>query len=100
MIWAKRRFAFAEYSPYFERMEKMLMDYPAQYREFIMVSTKAEGAGQNNIYVGVPNTSFLAAFNGFEEVSEAQLPKVIDTLHIADATTDGFKSRFTFKERR
>ena len=77
MIWAKRRFAFAEYSPYFERMEKMLMDYPAQYREFIM-----------------------AAFNGFEEVSEAQLPKVIDTLHIADATTDGFKSRFTFKERR
>jgi hypothetical protein len=41
----------------------------------------------------------MAAFDGFESVDESELPKVIDTLHIADATTDEFKSRFRFGRR-
>jgi hypothetical protein len=98
MIWAKRRFAYADYSPYFDRMEKLVMANPTLYRQFIMVSTKTDGPGESMYYVGVPNETFMAMFDGFERVSEAGLPKIIDTLHIADAATDEFTSRFKFKE--
>ena len=97
MIWAKRRFAYADYSPYFDRMEKLLLANSTPYREFIMVSTKASGPGESNIYVGVPNDTFLAAFDGFEPIQELALPQLIDTLHIADATTDEFRNRFEFR---
>jgi hypothetical protein len=39
----------------------------------------------------------MSAFDGFEHVGESDLPKIIDTLHIADATTDEFTSRFRFR---
>jgi hypothetical protein len=39
----------------------------------------------------------LADFDGFDLVQESALPKVIDTLHIADPTTDEFKRRFEFR---
>ena len=100
MIWAKRRFAYADYSPYFDRMEKLLLSNPTLFRKFIMVSTKASGPGESNTYVGVPNETFLAGFDDFELVQESALPKVIDTLHIADATTDEFKSRFEFRQNK
>jgi len=76
------------------------MANPTLYREFIMVSTKSEGAANSMYYVGLPNEKFMAAFDGFERVEETELPKIIDTLRIADATTDEFKSRFEFKHRR
>ena len=41
----------------------------------------------------------MSAFDGFEHVGESDLPKIIDTLHIADATTDEFTSRFRFRQR-
>jgi len=96
MVWAKRRFKFAEYSPYTDQLEKLLMANPTLYRQFIMVSTKAD-AREEDYYVGVPTKAFLTGFDDFEPVEEAALPKVIDVLHIADATTDEFKSRFTFR---
>ena len=40
----------------------------------------------------------MAQFDGFERVFEAGLPKTIDTLHIADATTEEFTRRFKFRE--
>src|SRR5262245_44775116 len=95
MIWAKRRFSYAEYIPYFDRMEKLMFANPTLYRQFIMVGNEHKG-GQSDIYIGVPNQSFMAAFDGFEPVEESALPKVIDTLHIA-AITDEFKSLFEFK---
>ena len=99
MIWAKRRFAFADYSPYFDRFEKLLMSNAPLYRQFIMVSTKVDGddPGMSDVYIGVPSEIFLLGFDGFEPVAESDLPKVIDTLLIADATTDEFKSRFRFR---
>lgn len=100
MIWGKRRFAYADYSPYFDKMEKLIMANPTLYREFIMVSTKADGVGESTYYVGVPNETFIPAFDGFERVEETALPKIIDTLHIADATTEEFRSRFQFKHDR
>lgn len=97
MIWGKRRFMYADYSPYFDLLEKLLLANGQLYREFIMVSVDTEKAGEGEIYVGVPNKAFMAAFDGFEPVEESALPKVIDTLHIADSTTDEFKSRFEFR---
>jgi hypothetical protein len=100
MIWGKRRFDGVEYIPYFERFEKLLIANGALYREFIMVSTKTDKPLTDDFYIGVPNKSFLAAFDGFEEISESELPKLIDTLHIADASTDNFKSLFQFNPER
>ena len=98
MIWGKRSFESpVGYMPYFERLEKLLMANPTLYQQFIMVSTKAQKGGEEHYYVGVPSQQFLAAFDGFESVEEAALPKIIDTLHIADASKDEFKSRFTFR---
>jgi len=99
MKWAKRQFRFAEYVPYFDRLEKLTIANPTLYREFIMVSTKTEERGTDEVYVGVPNKSFLSAFDGFEEIEESNLPKEIDTLLIADGTTEEFKSRFRFKHK-
>ena len=100
MVWAKRRFAYAEFAPYQDLLGKLLFTFPIQYPEFIMVSVKAEGPGESDYYVGVPNKALLAGFDGFQDVSEAQLPKEIDTLLIADATKEPFKSRFEFKHNK
>jgi hypothetical protein len=100
MIWGKRRFDGVDYVPYFDRLEKLLMANGTLYREFIMVSTKTDKPLTDDYYLGVSNKSFLAAFDGFDEISESELPKLIDTLHIADATTENFKSCFQFKHDR
>lgn len=49
-------------------------------------------------YVGVPNKVLFAVFDGFEEVSEGELPKEIDTLLLAAAGETEFTSRFKFKD--
>jgi hypothetical protein len=43
---------------------------------------------------------FMAGFDGVEPVEESSLPKVIDALLIADATTDEFTSRFELRHDR
>src|SRR5580693_8015272 len=97
MIWGKRRFAYADYSPYFDRLEKLVMAAPTQYRQFMMVSTDTDEPGVSDFYVGVPNEAFMAWFDGFERVEEPQVPKVIDTLHIGDANE--IERRFQFRHR-
>jgi hypothetical protein len=99
MVWGKRRFSGIEYVPSFDLLEKLLMANAALHREFIMVSTKTSKPLVDDFFLGVPNKTFLALFDGFEEIEESDLPKRIDTLHIADATTDQFKSRFHFADR-
>jgi hypothetical protein len=99
MMWVKRRFQFAEYAPYMDLLEKLLMANPTLYQEFIMVSVKTEDkSGESEYYVGVPNKALLARFDGFTPVEESELPKEIDTVLIADQTKEPFRSRFRFKE--
>ena len=43
--------------------------------------------------------NMLALFDGFDPVEESELPKEINTLHIADASTEQLKSRFKFSDR-
>jgi hypothetical protein len=96
MVWGKRRFDGVDHVPYFERFEKLMLENATLYRQFIMVSTKTENPFVDDFYIGVPNETLFKLFDGFERVAESNLPKVIDTLHIADASTEQFKSRFRF----
>jgi hypothetical protein len=95
MVWGKRRFGFADYSPYFDRLEVLLMANPTIYQQFIMVSTNTDDVNVSDYYVGVPNPTLMVAFDGFEPVDETKMPKVIDTLHIGD--TSEIKRRFQFR---
>jgi hypothetical protein len=97
MVWGRRRFQYAEYKPYFERLEQLLLSHPSQYREFMMVGVNTDAPGTTEIFVGVPSATLLAAFDGFDPLEESELPKVIDTVHIADTTKVEFKSRFSFR---
>jgi hypothetical protein len=97
MIWGRRSFSWADYSPYQDKLTKLMMDNPTLYKQFIMVSTKKETAGTSICYVGVPSEAFFAGFDGFDRVQESELPKVIDVLLVADGSTDEFKSRFQFR---
>jgi hypothetical protein len=94
LFWAKRRFSYADYAPYQDRLQLLLFANPTRYAEFIMVSTKADNPGVGDDYVGVPTQEMLAAFDDFEPVAEHELPKEIDALLIADTTKEPFKSRF------
>jgi hypothetical protein len=98
MIWGKRRFQWAEYAPYQDRLEKLQMANASRYREFIMFAIK-EKAGFQNIYVGVPTKELMVVFDGFEPESEAGLPKVVDTLLLADV--NAFKDAgFEFRHNK
>lgn len=98
MFWAKRQFAYAAFAPYQDRLEKLLMTNPTRYSQFIMVSVDTDKVGVGTYFVGVPEKVLLVGFDGFEAIQESELPKQIDTLLIADATTDEFKSRFRFRK--
>jgi hypothetical protein len=98
MIWCKRSFAYAEYAPYAKKLEELMLKFPTQYREFIMVSTKTQEPGFNDYYVGLPSAPLLALFDGFATIPEELLPKEIDSLEIADGTSEEFTSRFKFRE--
>lgn len=98
MIWAKRRFQWADYAPYQDRLEKLLMANPTRYREFMMFSVEAS-VGVGDVYVGVPTKELMAMFDGFEPVNEATLPRAVVSLLLADA--NAFKDAgFEFKHNK
>jgi hypothetical protein len=96
MVWVKRTFTFADYAPYFDILKRLLLQNPTRYREFIMVSIDLANSRDSVYFVGVPDKSFLVHFDGFEPVDEKDLPKIIDTLHIAEGSSPEFTSRFEF----
>ncbi len=97
MYWAKRRFKAADYASYQDRLGQLLMANPTAYREYMMFSMK-QGVGESDVYVGVPLQGLLAMFDGFERVEETALPKVVDTLLLADA--NAFGERFEFRHNQ
>jgi hypothetical protein len=96
MIWGKRVFNGAAFAPYQNRLQQLLLANAKQYQEFIMVATEGEQSGIATYWVGVPSEILFTAFDGFEHVQEADLPKEIGTLLVADATKQPFTSRFKF----
>jgi N-acetylglutamate synthase-like GNAT family acetyltransferase len=99
MYWAKRQFAFADYAPYQSKLQTLLMANARRHREFMMVATDTKEAGVSTYFVGVPEKAFLAGFDGFTAIDEAELPKEIDTRFVADETSEEFKSRFRFRKK-
>jgi hypothetical protein len=95
MIWGKRRFAWAEYARYQDLLGELQLKNATRYREFIMFAIEHK-VGDQDIYEGVPSKEFMALFDGFEPVSEATLPKVVDSLLLADVNAfkdTGFEFR-------
>jgi hypothetical protein len=99
MIWAKREFTWAEYGPYQDRLAELMLANAPQYREFMMVGVNKPDRSKGDYYVGLPSPAFLALFDGFEVVPESELPRQIDCILVADATTDEFRARFAMRER-
>jgi hypothetical protein len=101
MIWAKRRFEKldVDYAPYQETMWKLMLANAQQYQEFLMFSVEVGPLGESDYYIGLPAKAFIAAFDGFQEVSEVELPKEIDTFLLGDQTKEPFTNRFKFRER-
>jgi hypothetical protein len=97
MVWGKRRLAGVEYVPAMDLLEGLMKANASHYREYMMVSVKTPKFGTDDYFVGVPDKALLSLFEGFDPVEEAELPKVIDTLHVADV--NAFNSRFKFAHR-
>ena len=97
MVWGRRRFQSAEYVPYQDRLQTLQTENATRYREFMMFAIE-EQVGLQNIYIGVPTNELLAVFDGFEPVSEAALPRVVDTLLLADF--NAFGERFEFRHNK
>jgi hypothetical protein len=51
--------------------------------------------GESDYYIGLPIKAFLAAFDGFEPVDEAAVPKVVDVFLLGD--NNEFNRRFQFR---
>lgn len=98
MIWSKRRFQWADFTPYLDCLEKLMLANASLYREFLMVSLKTEKAGESEVYVGLPHRSFMNAFDGFELVDETDVPKIVDKLLGGDRNS--FDSRFEFRHNQ
>jgi hypothetical protein len=99
LIWAKREFEWVDYSSSHDRLKKLLMANPAQYRQFIMVGVRTSNDPSRRVYyIGLPSSVFLTLFDGFEVVSEIELPKRIDCVLLADTTTEEFRSRFLMND--
>ncbi len=73
MMWAKRRFKYAEFAPYQDILGELQMANAKICGQFIMVSvdTKDE-PGESEYYVGVPNKAFLMPFVGFQQIQESE----------------------------
>jgi hypothetical protein len=99
MIWGKRVFDGAAYAPYQDRLQQLLLTKPSRYQEFIMVATDTDQPNISTYWVGVPSEALFTAFDDFERIEEADLPKEIDALLVADGTKEPFTSRFKFRHR-
>jgi hypothetical protein len=99
MIWLKRRFYAAEFGPYQDKLGELMMAMPTRYAEFLMVSTETEKPLVSDYYVGLPTETMAPFFDGFERVTEAELPREIDTFLLGDQTKEPFTSRFRFRKR-
>ena len=82
MIWAKRRFEYAEYAPYQERLEKLVMANPGMLDQFLMVAVDIKKPRLSEYYVGLPSDVFLPLFDDFQQIHQSEVPQVIDTLVI------------------
>jgi hypothetical protein len=68
---------------YMETIGALQFEDPSSVGELMMVGRDVDGRHQD-VYISVPSRELLARFDGFEAVSETELPKQIDFIHIAE----------------
>ncbi len=92
MIWGKRRFEDAEYGPYMDKLEKVMLADARRADQYALVSVEIDDADW--YFVGVPDDVVMRLFDGFTPVAKGDLPQVIDVLHVdAGAVARHFKFR-------
>ena|SRR5882757_2299281 len=96
MIWIKRQFQDAEYSPYMDKLNRLAMADASRVEEYLMVSTETD-IGNSDYYVGLPDDKLMRLFDGFTRVSESDLPKEIDMFHLG-VEGDEFNRLFKFRD--
>jgi hypothetical protein len=102
MIWLKRRFHGADYAPYQDLVEKLVLRMPTRNAEFIMVRADTEEDPLvSTYYVGLPDGTPTGQFDGFERVDESIFPIEVDTCLVSgDEAEELFVSQIKFKQRR
>jgi hypothetical protein len=82
MIWIKRRFAYDEYKPFLETLQKLASDYPD--KDFAMASKRFADAHLSEYYIGLSDSAFTERFRDFEATSQSQLPDNFDKILFGD----------------
>ena len=82
MTWLHRRFAYDEYKPYLEAIQKLAGDYPD--KDFAMASKSFADAHLSEYYVGLSDPSFSERFRDFESTPQSQLPEGFDKILFGD----------------
>lgn len=78
-IFAKRVMSVAEWIPVQERMGALQMAMGGSV-ELMMLSCDSAERGKETIYIGLPDGSLLAQFEGFSQINQADLPPYMSTL--------------------
>jgi len=65
--------------------------------DLMMLSTTSEDYKTDTIYIGLPDVTLLAYFDGFEQIRQAELPDNMTTLV---CRVDGFAQRFPDIEKK
>jgi len=97
MIWGKRRFQWAT-MPDTETCSVSCSSSTQRAIASVMFAIEHK-VGEQDIYVGVPSKELMALFDGFEPVSGAALPKLVDGLLLADVNAFE-EAGFEFRHNR
>lgn len=98
MIWLKRRLLAADFAPFLRKLGELRL--PAREADkFQMVSVDGQFPLEADYYISLPSDEFAPQFTGFERVDDANVPRQIDRVHLADRSNQGFKDRFEVKMR-
>jgi hypothetical protein len=82
MAWIKRRFAYDEYEPYLETLQRLASDYPE--KDFFMASKQFADAHLSEYFIGLSDASFTMNFRDFEPADPSQLPNNFDKVLFGD----------------
>lgn len=89
-IFGKRRMNVAEWAKVQDKIGMLLTTMGAPH-DLMMFSIDSEDRGDQDIYIGLPNTIPLSGFPGFEQIKREDLPEYMSTLVVRE---DGFKEAF------
>jgi hypothetical protein len=75
-VWGRKSFGLVDWARDQEEIDQMCLA-DGRWREFLMVSVHDQFSPNRptTVYIMVPDRNVLAAFRGYERISEADLPK-------------------------